>query len=97
MKRGEFIDNIDNNNQRIKVPRLVRLHSNEMEDIDHIEAGEICAMFGVDCYSGDTFTNGAQLAMTSMFCPEPVISYSIKPLLTADLGKFSKVRWGCAA
>lgn len=44
--------------KRIKIPRIVRMHSNEMEEIQEIGAGEICAVFGVDCASGDTFTDG---------------------------------------
>ena len=77
--------------QKVKIPRIVRMHSNEMEEIPSIGAGEICAVFGVDCASGDTFTDG-QLgySMTSMFVPEPVISLSIKPKNNTDLPRFSK-------
>ncbi|THH05587.1 hypothetical protein EW145_g4685 [Phellinidium pouzarii] len=67
--------------KKVKVPRLVRMHSNEMEDIDTIGPGEICAIFGVDCASGDTFTDGTtDYSMTNMFVPEPVISLSLKPV-----------------
>lgn len=66
--------------KKVKVPRLVRMHSNEMEDIESIGPGEICAIFGVECSSGDTFTDGStSFSMTSMFVPEPVISLAIKP------------------
>ncbi len=78
-------------NKKVKVPRIVRMHSNEMEDVQEIGAGEICAVFGIECASGDTFTDG-QLgySMTSMFVPEPVISLSIKPKDNKDLPNFSK-------
>ena len=77
--------------KRVKLPRVVRMHSNEMEDVAEVGAGEICAVFGVDCASGDTFTDG-QLgySMTSMYVPEPVISLSIKPKQTKDTPNFSK-------
>ncbi|KAL8824715.1 MAG: hypothetical protein Q9191_004871 [Dirinaria sp. TL-2023a] len=78
-------------NKKVKVPRIVRMHSNEMEDISEIGAGEICAVFGVDCASGDTFTDGTLgYSMTTMFVPEPVISLYIKPKENKDLPNFSK-------
>jgi len=67
------------------------MHSNEMEEVQEIGAGEICAVFGVDCASGDTFTDGnLPYSMSSMFVPEPVISLSIKPKHSKDGGNFSK-------
>ncbi|KAI9816047.1 MAG: Elongation factor G, mitochondrial [Pycnora praestabilis] len=79
------------NNKKVKIPRIVRMHSNEMEEIPEIGAGEICAVFGVDCASGDTFTDGTLgYSMTSMFVPEPVISLSIKPKNSKDTSNFSK-------
>ncbi|KAH6577585.1 hypothetical protein BASA50_002937 [Batrachochytrium salamandrivorans] len=79
LRRGDFIVNV-RTGKRVKAARLVRMHSNEMEDVDAVGSGEICALFGVDCASGDTFSNGStQLSMTSMFVPDPVISLSITP------------------
>ncbi|KAI9298688.1 translation elongation factor G [Neoconidiobolus thromboides FSU 785] len=76
--------------KKIKIARLVRMHSNEMEDVDRVGAGEICALFGIECASGDTFTDGkVNLSMTSMFVPDPVISLSLTPK-TKDTGSFSK-------
>jgi elongation factor G len=66
--------------KRHKVGRLVRMHSDEMEDIESAGAGDIVAMFGIDCNSGDTFTDGTlNVAMTSMHVPDPVISLTVTP------------------
>ena len=81
-----------------KVGRLVRMHSNDMEDIEDASAGDIVAVFGLDCHSGDTFTDGnINVSMTSMFVPNPVISLSIKPVdaksetnLSKALQRFTK-------
>jgi len=63
-----------------KVGRLGRMHAADMEDLDEAFAGDIVAMFGIDCASGDTFTDeSVEIAMSSMHVPDPVISLSIKP------------------
>ncbi|KDN41618.1 putative MEF1-translation elongation factor G, mitochondrial [Tilletiaria anomala UBC 951] len=79
LRRGNLIFNA-RTGKKVKVPRLVRMHSNDMEDVEAVGPGEICAMFGVECSSGDTFTDGTTtLSMTSMYVPEPVISLAIHP------------------
>jgi elongation factor G len=65
--------------RKVKVSRLVRMHSDDKEDINDAGPGDIIAMFGVECNSGDTFTTGLNVAMTSMFVPDPVIKLAIKP------------------
>lgn len=79
VKKDDFIVNT-RTGKKAKVGRLVRMHSDDKEDITEAGAGDICALFGIDCNSGDTFTDGTvNLAMTSMFVPKPVISVAIKP------------------
>jgi elongation factor G len=79
LMKGKEITN-SRTGKRHKVGRLVRMHSDEMEDIDVSSAGDIVAMFGIDCNSGDTFTDGSvNVAMTSMFVPDPVISLTVTP------------------
>jgi elongation factor G len=66
--------------KRHKVGRLVRMHSDDMEDIEVSDPGDIVAMFGIECNSGDTFTDGKMnVAMTSMFVPDAVISLTVTP------------------
>jgi elongation factor G len=80
LKKGEFIWNM-RTGKKVKVGRLVRMHSNDMQDIDEACGGDLIALFGVDCASGDTFTDGSiSLAMTSMHVPNPVIQLMIKPV-----------------
>lgn len=80
LKKGEFIWNM-RTGKKVKVGRLVRMHSNDMADIDEACGGDLIALFGVDCASGDTFTDGRiNLAMTSMHVANPVIQLMIKPV-----------------
>ena len=77
LKKGDFIIN-SRDRRKVKVGRLVRMHSDQMEDIDESSCGDIVAMFGIDCNSGDTFCDPSiRYSMTSMFVPDPVISYMI--------------------
>ncbi|MDX9826196.1 MAG: elongation factor G [Spirochaetia bacterium] len=79
LKKGDELLNT-RSRKRFKVGRLVRMHSNSMEDISEGYCGDIVALFGVECASGDTFCHpDLNYAMTSMFIPEPVISLAIEP------------------
>lgn len=90
LKRGDFMVNTSTG-KRMKIPRLVRMNADDMEDVESVGSGEICAMFGVECSSGDTFcAEGTRYAMTSMFVPEPVISLSIQPKEKKATENFSK-------
>lgn len=77
--------------KKFKVGRIVRMNSAAMEDINEGQPGDIIALFGVDCASGDTFCGGGlNYAMTSMFVPEPVISEAITPVNKSDAANMSK-------
>ncbi|CAK1549653.1 unnamed protein product [Leptosia nina] len=91
LKRGEHIFNA-RTGKKVKISRLVRMHSNNMEEVNEVLAGDIFALFGVDCASGDTFVNNSklQLSMESIHIPDPVVSMSIKPKNNKDRDNFSK-------
>lgn len=90
LKKDDVVYN-SRTGKKIKVGRLVRMHSDEMEDITEGEAGDIVAIFGVECNSGDTFTDGQMnVAMSSMFVPNAVISIAIKPVDNKSETQMSK-------
>ncbi|MDR2898047.1 MAG: elongation factor G [Spirochaetaceae bacterium] len=79
LKKGDELYNT-RARKKFKVGRLVRMSSATMEDITEGVPGDIVALFGIDCASGDTFCGGGlNYAMTSMFVPDPVISLAITP------------------
>lgn len=91
LKKGDSIFNV-RTNKKVRLSRLVRLHSNQMEDVNEVYAGDIFALFGVDCASGDTFVTNQKLnlSMESIFVPEPVVSMAINPVNSKDRDSFSK-------
>ena len=80
IKKGDTLLNT-RTKKRFNVGRLVKMHASAMEDISEAGCGEIAALFGIDCASGDTFCDPSlNYSMTSMFVPTPVISLAIKPV-----------------
>ncbi len=90
LKKGDTIVN-NVNGKRAKIGRLVMMHSSEMHDIEEAAAGSICALFGIDCASGDTFTSeNVKYTMTSMHVPDAVITLAVEPKKKEGLQNFSK-------
>jgi len=81
LSSGDSVINV-RTGKKVKIGRLVRMHADQMEDINSLPAGYIGALFGIDCASGDTFVSpGVSMTMTPMHVPEPVISLAIFPAL----------------
>lgn len=97
IKKGDELYN-SRSRKKFKVGRLIKMHADHMEDISEAGCGEIAALFGIDCASGDTFCHpDLNYSMTSMFVPSPVISLAItaKDKKSADniakaLNRFTK-------
>jgi elongation factor G len=97
VEKGSTIVNV-RNGKKVKVGRVVRMHADQMEDVDLLRAGYIGALFGIECSSGDTFVSpGLNMTMTSMYVPKPVISLAIVPKdnksqmsMSKALNRFSK-------
>ena len=90
LRKGEQLVNT-RTGKKLRVGRMVRMHSNDRDNIDYAEAGDIVAMIGVDCASGDTFCNDdIRLACESIFVPDSVISLAIKAKDNEQQMKMSK-------
>ena len=90
MKKGESYLNA-RTGQSVRVGRMVRMHANDREDIEFGGAGDIIAVVGVDCASGDTFLSpGQELSLENIYVADPVIRLSIEPAKREDADKLSK-------
>ena len=92
LKKGESIYNT-RTKKKVRVGRIVRMNSNDRENIDSAGAGDIIAMVGVDCASGDTFVGNddiLHLSCEGMHVPIPVIELSIAAKDKDQQAKMSK-------
>ncbi len=90
VRKGEELTNI-RSRLKFKVGRLVRMHADEMVDIQEAGAGDIVALFGVDCASGDTIVSpGLNLSLTSIYVPDSVISLAISPADNSSADRMAK-------
>jgi elongation factor G len=72
-----------------RVGRLLKMHANKREDIDEVQAGDICASVGLkDVVTGNTISdNDHPILLESIKFPEPVIKLAIEPKTKADQQK----------
>lgn len=79
LKKGDTVIN-RRTGKKVRVGRLARMHADEMEEIEQTHSGDIAALFGIDCASGDTFcSEDLNYSMTSIHVPQPVVSLAIVP------------------
>jgi elongation factor G len=90
LKSGDMVYN-SRTGKRVNIGRLVRMQANKREEVKVAVAGDIVALLGIDCASGDTFcSEEALVSLEAMFVPEPVITLSIMPKKQEDGDKLSK-------
>ncbi|MCY2988938.1 MAG: elongation factor G [Planctomycetota bacterium] len=82
-------------NQRMsrkeRFSRIVRMHADKRAEIDCASAGDIVAVMGIDCASGDTYASELKYCtLESMFVAEPVIRVAVSPENRADADKLGK-------
>lgn len=90
MRKGDQIFNV-RTGRKLRVGRMVQMHSNDRQNIDEAGAGDIMAMVGVDCASGDTFCSAdLKVSCESMHVPTPVISLAVEAKDGDGQAKMSK-------
>ncbi|MFO0974260.1 MAG: elongation factor G [Phycisphaerae bacterium] len=90
IRRGDRLINA-RTGKEVRFSRLVRMHANSRADVDLARAGDIFAVVGVECASGDTFcASSVNLSLESIQVAEPVIALAIAPARTADRDKLAK-------
>ncbi|WP_165245766.1 elongation factor G [Paludisphaera soli] len=90
LQKGTFYYN-SRQKKRARVSRILRVHADQKEDIDAAKAGDIVAVMGIECATGDTYcSEGTNYSLESIFAAEPVIDLSIQPNKRADYDKLSK-------
>ncbi|MFO0383728.1 MAG: elongation factor G, partial [Pirellula sp.] len=90
ISKGEMYIN-QRTGKKERFSRIVRMHADKREEIDSAEAGDIVAIMGIDCASGETYSNDRDYCtLESMFIPEPVIKVAVTPASRADADKMSK-------
>ncbi|MBL7215752.1 MAG: elongation factor G [Phycisphaerae bacterium] len=90
IEKGRHYRNARTNKMQ-RIGRIVRMHANDRADVSDAGPGDIVALVGVDCASGDTFCgDGINYSLESIFVAEPVISLSITPVDSAAQDRMSK-------
>ncbi|SIO11904.1 translation elongation factor 2 (EF-2/EF-G) [Singulisphaera sp. GP187] len=90
LRKGEFYLNA-RQRKKARISRILRVHADQKEDIDAAGAGDIVAVMGLECATGDTYcAEGTNVSLESIYAAEPVIDLSIIPTKRADYDKLSK-------
>ena len=90
VKAGASVLNVSKN-QRERMGRLLHMHANHREELESIQAGNICAAVGLkNTFTGDTIcTEASPLVLEPPKFPEPVVSVAIEPATRADQDRLS--------
>ena len=88
--KGDMLYN-QRTGRKDRFSRIVKMHADKREEVDSAEAGDIVAIMGIDCASGDTYASDTKYcSLENMFIPKPVIKVSVTPVSRADADKLSK-------
>ncbi len=88
LTKGSYVYN-SSKGKKERIGRILRMHSNEREEVDEVYAGEIAAAVGLkETTTGDTLCDETHpIILEEITFPEPVISLRIEPKTKADQEK----------
>ena len=90
IKKGESYFN-QRTGRKERFSRIVRMHSNKREEIDEAHAGDIIAVMGIDCASGETYAETPKMcSLENMFIPDAVIKVAVNPKERTNTEKLGK-------
>ncbi len=88
-KGGTYINQRTGKKERFS--RIVRMHSDKREEIDSTSAGDIVAIMGIDCASGDSYCDQAKYCnLENIYVADPVIKMSVEPKSRDNADKLGK-------
>ena len=79
LNKGDTITNT-RTKKRVRIGRIVRMNANDRDNIETVGSGDIIAIIGIDCASGDTFVGDEKwdhISCEGMHIAAPVIELSI--------------------
>ncbi len=90
LKKGSDVYNVSRRRKE-RIGRLLKVHSNKMEDIEEVYVGDIAAVVGLkNTSTGDTLSDPKlPVILEAMDFPEPVISVAVEPKTRSDEEKLS--------
>ncbi len=88
LEAGSYVLNTRTGNKE-RIGRILRMHSNDREDVKKVYAGEIAAAVGLkDVRTSDTLSDlDNPIILDEIVFPEPVVSLKIEPKTKADQEK----------
>jgi len=91
VNKGDTVFN-PSTNSRERVGRILQMHANKREDLDHASAGMIVALPGLkNTRTGDTLCSAeSKIVLETLEFPETVISLAVEPMTKADKIKLTK-------
>ncbi len=90
IKKGSYVSN-SHTGEKERLGRILRMHSNEREEVEELFAGDIAATVGLkNTGTGHTLCDEQYpIILEEITFPEPVISIRIEPKTKADQEKMS--------